>query len=125
MDDIDHVLGYLRQEYGYHVWALIGHSRGTLSPENWVNLGANAVFNYVGFRDRSIPLIVNCSGRFTSELIRKKIENWYPEGLSKGYYIEKWSGPGGRVRERRTEAEEILALSRLDNKWGTALPPKP
>ena len=28
MDDIDHVLSYLREEYSYRVWALVGHSRG-------------------------------------------------------------------------------------------------
>jgi hypothetical protein len=28
MDDIDHVLKYLREEYRYQVWALVGHSRG-------------------------------------------------------------------------------------------------
>ena len=29
MDDLDYVLNYLRQEYSYRVWALVGHSRGT------------------------------------------------------------------------------------------------
>jgi len=29
MDDLDHVLNYLREEYSYRVWALVGHSRGT------------------------------------------------------------------------------------------------
>ena len=28
MDDMDHVLKYLREEYRYQVWALVGHSRG-------------------------------------------------------------------------------------------------
>jgi hypothetical protein len=28
MDDLDHVLNYLRQEYSYRIWALVGHSRG-------------------------------------------------------------------------------------------------
>jgi uncharacterized alpha/beta hydrolase family protein len=28
LDDIDHVLNYLRQEYSYRIWALVGHSRG-------------------------------------------------------------------------------------------------
>jgi len=29
MDDLDHVLNYLREEYSYRIWALVGHSRGT------------------------------------------------------------------------------------------------
>ena len=28
MDDLDHVLNYLREEYQYQIWALVGHSRG-------------------------------------------------------------------------------------------------
>jgi uncharacterized alpha/beta hydrolase family protein len=28
MDDLDYVLNYLRQEYSYRIWALVGHSRG-------------------------------------------------------------------------------------------------
>jgi hypothetical protein len=29
LDDMDHVLNYLRQHYSYRIWALVGHSRGT------------------------------------------------------------------------------------------------
>ena len=29
MDDLDYVLNYLRQEYSYRIWALVGHSRGS------------------------------------------------------------------------------------------------
>jgi len=28
MDDLDHVLNYMREEYQYQIWALVGHSRG-------------------------------------------------------------------------------------------------
>jgi hypothetical protein len=69
-------------------------------------------------RDRSIPLIVNCSGRFLSELLKTRIEQWYPGGLDRGAYIETWSLPGGQTRQRRTPAEEILSLSSADNKLG-------
>lgn len=110
MDDIDHVLGYLREEYSYRVWALVGHSRG-----------ANAAFHYVVMRDQSIPLIVNCSGRFTSELLRTRIEKFYPGGLQRGSYIEIWKYPGGVIKERRTPAEEVLSMSRVNNKLGIIL----
>jgi len=122
MDDLDHVLNYLREEYSYRVWALVGHSRGsrwTIARLMWI--GANAAFQYVLFRDRSIPIIVNVSGRFRSELLRTRIEEWYPGGLQSGSYIEKWSLPGGRYRERRTPADEIISLSSTDNKLGTLL----
>jgi hypothetical protein len=84
-------------------------------------IGANAAFQYVLFRDRSIPIIVNVSGRFRSELLRTRIEEWYPGGLQSGSYIEKWSLPGGGYRERRTPADEIISLSSTDNKLGTLL----
>ena len=85
----------------------------------WVNfVGANAAFHYAVMRDRSIPLIVNCSGRFTSELLKTRIEQFYPGGLDSGSYVEKWSLPGGKYRIRRTPAEEIIALSNTDNKIG-------
>lgn len=71
-------------------------------------------------RDRSIPLIVNASGRFTSELLRTRIEEYYPDGLKCGFYIERWLLPGGKTQERRTLAEEILSLSNVDNKIGTS-----
>jgi hypothetical protein len=32
MDDLDHVLNHLRQEYSYRIWALVGHSRGSPHP---------------------------------------------------------------------------------------------
>jgi hypothetical protein len=83
--------------------------------------GANAAFQYVLTRDRSIPLIVNASGRFTSELLRTRIETYYPGGLQNGSYIERWSLPGGKFRERRTHAEEIFGLSNVDNKLGAFL----
>ena len=83
-------------------------------------IGANAAFHYVLMRDRSIPLIVNASGRFTSELLRTRIDQYYPGGLQNGSYIETWNLPGGKTRERRTPAEEILSLSRTDNKLGKA-----
>jgi hypothetical protein len=80
--------------------------------------GANAAFHYVVLRDQSIPLIVNCSGRFLSELLKTRIEQFYPGGLQSGSYVEKWSLPGGKYRERRTPAEEIISLSNTDNKLG-------
>lgn len=118
MDDLDHVLDYLRLEYSYHIWALVGHSRGIRLHWRILTVGANAAFQYVVMRDRSIPLIVNCSGRFTSELLRTRIEIFYPGGLQSGSYLETWSLPGGKYRERRTPAEEINALSNTDNKMG-------
>ncbi len=69
-------------------------------------------------RDRSIPRIVNCSGRFMSELLKTRIEQFYPGGLDSGSYIEKWRLPGGKHRIRRTPAEEIISLSNTDNKIG-------
>ena len=110
MDDIDHVLNYLREEYSYRIWALVGHSRG-----------ANAAFHYVVMRDRSIPLIVNCSARFTSELFKARVEKFYPGGLQHGSFIEMWKYPGGVIRERRTSAEEVFSMSRVDNKLGIIL----
>src|SRR5436309_8222568 len=99
MDDIDHVLNYLRHEYGYRIWCLVGHSRGILSRNRvGVTVGANAAFHYAVMRDRSIPRIVNCSGRFMSELLKTRIEQFYPGGLDSGSYIEKWSLPGGKHR---------------------------
>ena len=71
-------------------------------------------------RDQSIPLIINASGRFTSELLRTRIEQYYPGGLQSGSYVEKWLLPGGKTRERRTPAEEILSLSNTDTKIGSA-----
>ena len=82
--------------------------------------GANAAFHYIIMRDRSIPLIINASGRFTSELLRTRIEQYYPGGLQSGSYIERWLLPGGKTRERRTPAEEILSLSNTDNKLGNS-----
>src|SRR5271170_5592963 len=70
-------------------------------------------------RDRSIPLIVNCSGRYMSELLKTRIEMFYPGGLQSGSYIETWTLPGGKTRERRTPAEEIISLSNADSKMGT------
>jgi hypothetical protein len=84
-------------------------------------LGANAAFHYVVLRDGSIPLIVNASGRFMSELLKARIEKFYPDGLQSGSFIEKWTFPGGEIRERRTPAEEILGISSLDNKIGLNL----
>ena len=121
MDDIDHVLNYLRQEYGYRIWCLVGHSRGTRQERGEITVGANAAFHYAVMRDRSIPLIVNCSGRFMSELLKTRIEKFYPGGLDAGSYVEKWSLPGGNHRIRRTPAEEIIALSNTDNKIGNIL----
>src|SRR5271154_4045342 len=69
-------------------------------------------------RDRSIPLIINASGRFNSELLKTRIEEFYPGGLKNGSYVEKWALPGGKTRERRTPTEEILSLSSTDNKMG-------
>jgi hypothetical protein len=118
MDDIDHVLNHLRLEYSYRIWALVGHSRGTtFFFVAKLTTGANAAFHYVVMRDRSIPLIVNASGRFMSELLRTRIEKYYP-GLQSGSYIEKWTLPGGKTQERRTPAEETLSLSSIDNKLG-------
>lgn len=118
MDDIDHVLNHLRQQYSYRLWALVGHSRGNFFCESQLTEGANAAFQYAVMRDRSIPLIVNCSGRFMSELLKTRIEQFYPGGLQSGSYLEKWSLPGGKYRERLTPAEEILNLSSIDNKIG-------
>ena len=86
--------------------------------QSGLTVGANAAFHYAVMRDRSIPLIVNCSGRFMSELLKTRIEKFYPGGLDSGSYIEKWSLPGGKYRIRRTPAEEIIALSNTDNKIG-------
>ena len=38
--------------------------------------------------------------------------------LESGSYIELWNLPGGKTRERRTPAEEILSLSSVDTKLG-------
>src|SRR5277367_498226 len=119
MDDLDHVLKYLREEYQYQIWALVGHSRGKCLTLAMLIEGANAAFHYIIMRDRSIPLIVNCSGRFMSELLKTRIESFYPGGLQSGSYIETWALPGGKTRERRTPAEEIISLSNTDNKMGT------
>src|ERR1700737_1084875 len=118
MDDMDHVLNYLRQEFSYRIWALVGHSRGISNLMRFTIQGANAAFQYAVLRDRSIPLIVNCSGRFMSELLKRRIEKYYPGGLENGAYVETWRLPGGQTRQRRTPAEEILSLSRCDNKIG-------
>lgn len=118
MDDLDHVLKYLREEYQYQIWALVGHSRGKCLILAMLIEGANAAFHYIIMRDRSIPLIVNCSGRFMSELLKTRIESFYPGGLQSGSYIETWALPGGKTRERRTPAEEIISLSNTDNKIG-------
>jgi hypothetical protein len=88
------------------------------SFQRQLTIGANAAFRYVIMRDRSIPFIINASGRFTSELLRTRIEQYYPGGLQSGSYIETWLLPGGKTRERRTPAEEILSLSNTDNKIG-------
>jgi hypothetical protein len=103
-----------RIEYG-HWWDIL---EVVAIARDITNLGANAAFNYVVLRDRSIPLIVNCSGRYMAELLKTRVEQFYPGGLQSGAYIEKWSLPGGKYRERRTPAEEILSLSSTDNKLG-------
>jgi hypothetical protein len=54
-----------------------------------------------------------------SELLKTRIEMFYPGGLQSGSYIETWNLPGGKTRERRTPAEEIISLSNTDNKMGT------
>jgi hypothetical protein len=54
-----------------------------------------------------------------SELLKTRIEQFYPGGLQSGSYLEKWSLPGGKYRERHTPAEEITSLSSTDNKIGT------
>lgn len=101
----------------------MGISRSFKRYFRWFRwLGANAAFHYVVLRDQSIPLIVNCSGRFRSELLKTRIEEFYPGGLQSGSYIEKWSLPGGKYRERRTPAEEIIGLSNTDNKLVAQLP---
>jgi hypothetical protein len=56
-----------------------------------------------------------------SELLKTRIEQFYPGGLQSGSYLEKWSLPGGKYRERHTPAEEIISLSSTDNKIGTPL----
>lgn len=117
---MDHVLNHLRQQYSYRIWALVGHSRGKLNFDSQLTKGANAAFQYAVMRDRSIPLIVNCSGRFMSELLKTRIEQFYPGGLQSGSYLEKWSLPGGKYRDRHTPAEEIISLSSADNKIGIA-----
>jgi hypothetical protein len=119
MDDMDHVLSYLREEYSYRIWALVGHSRGKLLfIQRQLIQGANAAFHYVVMRDRSIPLIVNCSGRFDARFLRTLVEKLYPGKLETGTFIERWPLPGGLTCERQTPAEEIISMSNIDNGIG-------
>jgi hypothetical protein len=56
-----------------------------------------------------------------SHLLKTRIEKLYPGKLQAGsYFIEKWTLPGGKTRERQTPAEEIINISSLDNKIGSS-----
>ena len=57
-----------------------------------------------------------------SELLRRRIEEFYPGGLQNGSYTEQWPLPGGKTCERRTSVEEILNISSTDNKIGLHYP---
>ena len=69
-------------------------------------------------RDQSIPLIINASGRFVSEILRTRLEQYHPDAIRVGWFIETWRLPGGKTQERQTPVEEIISLSKTDNKIG-------
>lgn len=133
MDDLIAVVKYFEKE-GYEIYTIIGHSRGTNHSEGWrISLcswhskpsiiqlifgqlnhflvrkqlaGANVMFHYAATHGRSVPHIVNISGRFyminvksrhderTRELLETQVRNG--EGFALDYCI---IGHRGNSRE--------------------------
>ncbi|KAK9455923.1 Alpha/Beta hydrolase protein, partial [Dipodascopsis uninucleata] len=71
--DLDDVINYIKSKRNLEVLALIGHSRGALASL-W----------YAVENKSSIPFLVNCSGRYRTELIKEKVARTSPKWQEEG-----------------------------------------
>ncbi|CAG8715049.1 11466_t:CDS:2, partial [Funneliformis mosseae] len=88
VEDIDTVVRYLESEFGYKLYAAIGHSKGS-----------NSILLYACYVNRNIPHIINLSPRYYLPAILSKMENSKVDLLMKqGYaYWEDKSGVGIKI----------------------------
>ncbi|RIA85603.1 protein-tyrosine phosphatase-like protein [Glomus cerebriforme] len=85
IEDIDTVVKYLEREYGYQLYALIGHSVGNISA-----------YHYATKMNRNIPHFVAISARYHFSHLLKN----YPKE-----YLEKFKNEGFKMNEYKFYGE--------------------
>ncbi|KAI0712203.1 ectomycorrhiza-regulated esterase [Earliella scabrosa] len=81
VDDLDAVVAYLKQEYGYVVDMLVGHSRGSVASMLWLCRHKD------GYA-KDVSRYVNVAGRYRMEKIYDDLE-LHKDQLEKQGYIER------------------------------------
>lgn len=99
VEDIDAVLAYLSDHYGYHCDLLIGHSRGSLVGWKWFakkygSAGMLLQDSSSSFLPAEPPLWVSLGGRWRMERIHDRDNIYNPAFKEKGYY--EWNAKVNR-----------------------------
>ncbi|KAI0770337.1 ectomycorrhiza-regulated esterase [Fomes fomentarius] len=106
VDDIDAVVAHLRQEYGYVVDMLVGHSRGSVAAMLWL------CKHKEGYA-KDVKMYVNVSGRFRMEKIYDDYEN-YKETIEKQGYIDRNYVVARKPLTRRTYRKDYDDFASVD-----------
>ncbi|CAG8461616.1 5685_t:CDS:10 [Ambispora leptoticha] len=95
LDDIETVFDFLQKEYGYSLYALIGHSRGAM-----------AALLFVATRNHNVPYVVNISARYSMEATRKKHGSDAMQALeTQGHFYWKTRSRGQEITWKITKEE--------------------
>lgn len=89
--DMDAVVDFLTQEYGYSVDLVVGHSRGSLVGWKWFADRFGPESSTSKESQRSPPLWISLGGRWRMDRIHDRDEVWRPQFEEKGYHEWKVS----------------------------------
>ncbi|KAL1917581.1 uncharacterized protein VTP21DRAFT_3974 [Calcarisporiella thermophila] len=107
VEDLKDIVKYFRQR-GYFIYALVGHSRGSI-----------ACMKYTCLFERSIPIMVNIAGRYHMAAIWSyinSISNFKEELKTRGYYNQVYFSRGQWI-SRQVSRENIEQYAKWDNSY--------
>ncbi|EGO23737.1 hypothetical protein SERLADRAFT_470020 [Serpula lacrymans var. lacrymans S7.9] len=105
VQDLVAVVAYLRNEYGYEVDMVVGHSRGSVVGMHWLCTSEEG---------KRVSTFVNASGRYRMHRIYDGTEKWKDEFDSKGYH--EWKVTVARKPViQRIYPEDLEEFSRWDS----------
>ncbi|CAG8611168.1 5313_t:CDS:10 [Ambispora gerdemannii] len=93
LDDLETVLDFLQKEYGYSLYALIGHSKGAM-----------IALLYAATRNHNVPHVINISARYYMEAARQRHGSDAMQDLeTRGYFYWETMSLGQVIKWKITK----------------------